>query len=125
MDVYSVRSFQSASQFLEELGREINELEDLVKSINTELESIKPLLERYKKLQELLKKFSSGTIEQNVPIEITGLQLYIDPSPTTRYEILEESYKYMVDTLSVLKKVREVVQSVVREGGLESLRIFV
>ncbi|MEM4673704.1 MAG: hypothetical protein QXK67_03520 [Pyrobaculum sp.] len=125
MDVYSIRSFQSASQFLEELGREINELEDLVKSINTELESIKPLLERYKKLQELLKKFSSGTTEKSAPIEITGLQLYIDPSPITRYEILEESYRHMVDTLSVLKKVREVVQSVVREGGLESLRIFV
>lgn len=125
MDIYSVRSFQDASQFLLELDRQIRELEDMVKAVSSELEAIRPTLERYKKLQELLRKFSSGPSEKSSPIEITGLQLYVDPSPITRYEILEESYRHMVDTLSVLKKVREVVQSVIREGGLESLRVTV
>ncbi|ACB40483.1 hypothetical protein [Pyrobaculum neutrophilum] len=125
MDVYSVKSYPDAGQFLADLDRQIRELEEAVRAVSAELESLKPSLERYRRLQDLLKKFSGGGSERSAPIEITGLQLYIDPSPISRHEILEESYRHMADLLSVLKKVREVAQSVIREGGLESLRITV
>ncbi|MEM1597982.1 MAG: hypothetical protein QXP31_09335 [Pyrobaculum sp.] len=125
MDVYTLKTYSDASQFLYELDKEIAELENLVKAVNSEIEQIRPHLERYKRLQELLKKFSGGGSEKSAPIEITGLQLYVDPNPMVRSEILEESYRHMVDLLGVLKKVREVAQSVIREGGLENLKIAV
>ncbi|AAL64838.1 hypothetical protein [Pyrobaculum aerophilum] len=125
MDILTVKTYEDAQQFLSELDRQINDLEALVKAVGDELEKLKPSLERYKRLQDLLKKFSGEAGEKSAPIEITGLQLYIDPNPMVRHEILEESYKHMVDLLSVLKKVREVAQSVIKEGGLESLRIVV
>lgn len=125
MDVYTVKTYSDANQFLSELDQKIRELEESVKALSTELENLKPSLERYKRLQELLRKFSTGSSEKSPPLEITGLQLYIDPNPMTRYEILEESYRHMVDLLSVLKKVREVAQSIIREGGLESLKITI
>jgi len=125
MDIYSVKTFSDAGQFLLELDAQIKQLEDLVKAVGAELEELKPSLERYRRLQELLKRFSSGSSERSAPLEITGLQLYVDPNPMVRYEILEESYRHMVDLLGVLKKVREVAQSVIREGGLESLKIAV
>jgi predicted PP-loop superfamily ATPase len=125
MDIYSAKTFSDAGQFLSELDAQIKQLEDLVKAVGAELEGLKPSLERYRRLQELLKRFSGGSGERSAPLEITGLQLYVDPNPMVMYEILEESYKHMVDLLSVLKKVQEVAQSVIREGGLESLSIMV
>jgi hypothetical protein len=125
MDIYSVKTYGEARQFLSELDDQIKQLEELVRSVGAELEGLRPSLERYRRLQELLKRFGGGSQERSPYIEITGLQLYIDPNPMAKYEILEESYKHMVDLLSVLKKVREVAQSVIREGGLESLRITV
>jgi hypothetical protein len=125
MDIYSVKTFSDASQFLSELNAQIKQLEELVKAVETELEGLRPSLERYRRLEELLKKFSGRSGERSTPIEITGLQLYVDPNPMVKYEILEESYKYMVDLLSVLKKVREVAQTVIKEGGLETLKIAV
>jgi hypothetical protein len=125
MDIYSVKTFNDAGQFLSELNVQIKQLEELVKAVETELEGLRPSVERYRRLQELLKKFSGKSVEGGAPLEITGLQLYVDPNPAVKYEILEESYRHMVDLLSVLKKVREVAQSVIKEGGLETLKITV
>jgi hypothetical protein len=125
MDIYSVKTFNDASQFLSELNAQIKQLEELVKAVETELEGLRPSMERYRRLQELLKKFSGRSGEGSAPLEITGLQLYVDPNPMVMYEILDESYKHMVDLLSVLKKVREVAQLVIKEGGLETLKITV
>jgi hypothetical protein len=125
MDIYSVKIFNDADQLLSELNAQIKQLEELVKAVEAELEGLRPSLERYRRLQELLKKFSGRSGEGSAPLEITGLQLYVDPNPMVKYEILEESYRHMVDLLSVLKKVREVAQSVIKEGGLETLKITV
>lgn len=125
MDIYTARTFNSAVEFLAELDREIKELEELVKAVDAELEGIKPQLERYKRLQDLLRKFSGGAPGRSPAIEVTGLQIYVDPNPMVRSEILEESHRNMVDLLAVLKKVREVAQSVIKEGGLENLRVTV
>ncbi|MFN7105729.1 MAG: hypothetical protein ACK4M3_04010 [Pyrobaculum sp.] len=125
MDIYSVKTYNNATQFLTDLDTRIQELEELVKTTSKEIESLRPLLERYRRLRDLLKKFSGGQAERSPAIEITGLQLYIDPNPIERVEILEESYKHMVDMLSVLKKVREVARSVIEQGGLEQLKVAV
>jgi len=125
MDVYTVKVYDNANKFLEDLERQIRELEELTKAAGSELEGIKPQLERYKKLQELLKKFGSGGTERGAPIEVTGLQIYIDPSPIVKSEILEEAYKQMVDLLGVLKKVYEVARTVIEKGELGSLKVVV
>ncbi len=126
MDVYSIRMYVDARQFLTELDREINRLEEVVKVVESEVESVKAATDKYKKLQELLKKFGGSSPEKfSHSIEITGLQIYIDPNPVERAKILEESHRDMVDTLAVLKKVREVAKAVIEEGGLESLKITV
>ncbi|ABO09155.1 hypothetical protein [Pyrobaculum calidifontis] len=125
MDVYTVKVYDNANKFLEDLERQIRELEELTKVAGSELEGIKPQLERYKKLQELLKKFGGGGAERGAPIEVTGLQIYIDPSPIVKSEILEEAYKQMVDLLGVLKKVYEVARTVIEEGELGSLKVVV
>ncbi|AFA38420.1 hypothetical protein Pogu_0393 [Pyrobaculum oguniense TE7] len=125
MDILTAKTYDDARQFLSDLDRQIKELESLVKTVGEEVEKIKPSLERYRRLQELLKRFSSESPERSAPIEITGLQLFIDPNPMVRHEILEESYKHMVDLLTVLKKVREVAQSIIQEGGLEQLKVTV
>jgi len=125
MDVYTVKVYDNANKFLEDLERQIRELEELTKAAGSELEGIKPQLERYKKLQELLKKFGGSGGERGAPIEVTGLQIYIDPSPIVKSEILEEAYKQMIDLLGVLKKVYEVARTVIEEGELGSLRVVV
>ncbi len=125
MDVLTAKTYDDARQFLLDLDRQIKELESLVKTVGEEVEKIRPSLERYRRLQELLKRFSGESPERRAPIEITGLQLFIDPNPMVRHEILEESYRHMVDLLSVLKKVREVAQSIIQEGGLEQLKVTV
>ncbi|ABP51290.1 MULTISPECIES: hypothetical protein [Pyrobaculum] len=125
MDVLTAKTYDDARQFLLDLDRQIKELESLVKTVGEEVEKIRPSLERYRRLQELLKRFSGESPERSAPIEITGLQLFIDPNPMVRHEILEESYRHMVDLLSVLKKVREVAQSIIQEGGLEQLKVTV
>lgn len=125
MDIFTMKTYEDARQFLSELDKQIKDLESQVKSVGDELEKLRSSLGRYRKLQDLLKKFGSEGSERSAPIEITGLQLYIDPNPMVRHEILEESYRHMVDLLSVLKKVKEVAQSVIQEGGLEALRVAV
>jgi len=123
MDVY-IRNYANASDFLQEIDSRISELERRVREIESELQNLKSAADKYRKLQELIKRFR-GEFTSSSPIEITGLSLYIDPNPLVKYDILDESRKHMLDLLSVLKKVREVAQAVIKEGGLENLPISV
>lgn len=124
MDIYYLKSYGSASEFLAELESRIRDLEQAVKDAEGQLNALRQTADRYRRLQEFIRRFR-GSTEQQAPLEITGLQIYIDPSPMARYELLEESYRHMVDTLGVLKKVREVAEAVIREGGLEGLKLSV
>lgn len=125
MDVYTLKFYKRAADFMAELDDEIRKLEESTKALGSEVEQLKAVAERYAKLQSLLKKFKPGEGGQSAPLEITGLGVYIDPSPLTKYEIYNESYAHMLDLLSVLKKVREVVNAVVSEGGLNEAPIAV
>jgi hypothetical protein len=125
MEIYTAKVYASASDFISDLADSISKLESLVNAIDDELKNLKPLTERYKKLQELLKKFGGGAGERGPSLEITGLRLYIDPNPLIMYEMLEESYRHMADLLTVMKKVKDVVETVIKEGGLETLKIVV
>jgi outer membrane murein-binding lipoprotein Lpp len=44
MDIYSVKTFNDAGQFLSELNAQIKQLEELVKAVETELEGLRPSL---------------------------------------------------------------------------------
>lgn len=124
MDIYYIKSYGTAAEFLAELESRIRELEQAVREAEGQLNALRQTADRYRRLQEFIRRFRGGA-EQHAPLEITGLQIYVDPSPMSRYELLEESYKHMVDTLGVLKKVKEVAEAVIREGGLEGLGISV
>ncbi|MGC8582959.1 MAG: hypothetical protein ACP5I3_03320 [Thermoproteus sp.] len=124
MDVYTLKFYKKAADFIAELDREISELEESVKALGAEVEQLKAAAEKYSRLQALLKKFKPGEGGQTT-IEVTGLGIYIDPSPLVKYDIYSQSYAHMLDVLSVLKKVREVANAVITEGGLESAPIAV
>ncbi|MEZ0248297.1 MAG: hypothetical protein ABWJ97_03390 [Thermoproteus sp.] len=124
MDVYTLKLYKRAADFLSDLDRQIGELEESVKALGAEVEQLKAAAEKYAKLQSLLRKFKPSEGGQ-AAIEITGLGIYVDPSPLTKYEIYNQSYAHMLDVLSVLKKVREVASSVIKEGGLEDAVVAV
>ncbi len=125
MDVYTIKFYKRAADFVAELDDEIRKLEESVRALGSEIEQLKAVAERYARFQSLLKKFKPGEGVQQAPLEITGLGIYVDPSPLTKYEIYNESYSHMLDLLSVLKKVREVANVVVSEGGLGEAPIAV
>lgn len=125
MDVYTVKFYKKAADFIAELDERIKEMEDSVKALGAEVEQLKAVADRYAKLQSLLRKFKPGEGGQSASLEITGLSIYIDPTPLTKYEIYSQSYAHMLDLLSVLKKVREVANTVISEGGLEGAPIAV
>lgn len=124
MEIYSIKFYKTAAEFIADLDKTISELEASVKALQPQIEQLKDVAERYRKIQDLLRKF--GQREAGAPpLEITGLGIYIDPSPTVKYDIFSQSYAHMLDVLSVLKKVREVASSVIQEGGLADVAIAV
>jgi hypothetical protein len=50
-------------------------------------------------------------------IELTGLKVIFDPRPIDEYEALDESYRSMMDRLSVLKKVKDVIEIIGKKLG--------
>jgi len=124
MDVYTLKFYKRAADFIADLDKEIEELEESVKTLGAEVDQLKAAAEKYAKLHALLKKFGPGEGGQTT-IEVTGLGIYIDPNPLTRYDIYSQSYAHMLDVLSVLKKVRAVAYTVISEGGLDSTPIAV
>lgn len=124
MEIYSIKFYKTAAEFIADLDRQISDLETAVKSLEPQVEQLKGAAERYRKIQELLRRFRQS--EAGAPaLEITGLSIYIDPSPITKYEIYGQSYPHMLDVLSVMKKVREVANSVIQEGGLGDAAVAV
>lgn len=124
MDVYTLKFYKRASDFLAELDREIADLENSTRALGAEVEQLKSAADKYMKIQNLVKKFGGGETE-HPPIEITGLGIYIEPSPSTKYNIYVQSYSHMLDLLSVLKKVREVAGAVIKEGDLSEAPVAV
>ncbi len=103
--------FRSIGEFVKYLDDKIAEIERKLGEISSMLESVKERKSKYERIKKLVENISGETATLSTTIYISGLRVIIDPKPIEEYEVLESVYRSLTDKLSVLKKIRDAVDS--------------
>ncbi len=103
--------FRSIGEFIKYLDDKISEIERRLSEISTMLENVKERKSKYERIRKLVEEISGESATLSTTIYISGLRVIIDPKPIEEYEMLESVYKSLSDKLSVLRKIRDAVES--------------
>ncbi len=114
-----VALFNNLRELLRYLDERIGELEAKAREIDEVLSSLRPKVERYKSILKMIEEIvgKGQHISLSTSIEVSGLKLVLDPRPIDEYELYEEVRKAIADRLLVLKKVRDLIDSIASRLG--------
>ncbi|WP_292000178.1 hypothetical protein [Caldivirga sp.] len=115
-----VMYFASLNDFMNYMDNQINTLEATVNLIEKNIAQLEPRLAGFQSLLNIIKKLvGNENIMLTPAIEVTGLKIIIDPKPIDEYDVLKESVDSMKDKLTVLKKVRELIRTIIASTKLD------
>jgi len=111
--------FPNIGALLNHLSKEITDLERRIKDVEAMLASIKTRADKYKSIVQVIEEIvgKGQQLSLSTAIELTGLKVIFDPRPIDEYEALDEAYRSMMDRLSVLRKVKDVVEIIGKKIG--------
>ncbi|ABW02687.1 hypothetical protein [Caldivirga maquilingensis] len=115
-----VMYFASLNDFMNYIDNQINSLEETINLIEKNIAQIEPRLVGFQSLLNIIKKLvGNENIMLTPAIEVTGLKIIVDPKPIDEYDVLKESVDSMKDKLTVLKKVRELIRTIIASTKLD------
>ncbi|MGC8570434.1 MAG: hypothetical protein ACP5L1_03800 [Caldivirga sp.] len=115
-----VMYFASLNDFMNYMDNQINTLEATVNLIEKNIAQLEPRLAGFQSLLNIIKKLvGNENIMLTPAIEVTGLKIIIDPKPIDEYDVLKESVDSMKDKLTVLRKVRELIRTIIASTKLD------
>lgn len=115
-----VMYFASLNDFMNYLDNQVNSLEETINLVKKNIAQIEPRLAGFQSLLSIIKRLVGNENVMLTPaIEITGLKIIIDPKPIDEYDVLKESVDSMEDKLTVLKKVRELMKTIIASTKLD------
>ncbi len=115
-----VMYFASLNDFMNYLDNQVNSLEETINLVKKNIAQIEPRLAGFQSLLSIIKRLVGNENVMLTPaIEITGLKIIIDPKPIDEYDVLKESIDSMEDKLTVLKKVRELIRTIIASTKLD------
>ncbi|KUO81332.1 MAG: hypothetical protein AT714_05240 [Vulcanisaeta sp. OSP_8] len=111
--------FNGVKELLNYVNNQISDLERRIKEIEGMMGDLKVKADKYMALMQMIEEIvgKGQQLPLSAAIELTGLKIIFDPRPVDEYEALDESRKAMVDRLSVLTKVRDILDVITKKLG--------
>jgi hypothetical protein len=111
--------FNGVKELLNYVNNQISDLERRIKEIEGMMGDLKVKADKYMALMQMIEEIvgKGQQLPLSAAIELTGLKIIFDPRPIDEYEALDESRKAMVDRLSVLTKVRDILDVITKKLG--------
>jgi hypothetical protein len=106
-------------ELLNYVNNQISDLEKRIKEIEGMMGDLKVKADKYMALMQMIEEIvgKGQQLPLSAAIELTGLKIIFDPRPIDEYEALDESRKAMVDRLSALTKVRDILDVISKKLG--------
>ncbi|KUO82502.1 MAG: hypothetical protein AT718_08125 [Vulcanisaeta sp. JCHS_4] len=111
--------FNGVKELLNYVNNQISDLEKRIKEIEGMMGDLKVKADKYMALMQMIEEIvgKGQQLPLSAAIELTGLKIIFDPRPIDEYEALDESRKAMVDRLSALTKVRDILDVITKKLG--------
>ncbi|MFP3304884.1 MAG: hypothetical protein RXN89_02240 [Vulcanisaeta sp.] len=111
--------FNGVKELLNYVNNQISDLEKRIKEIEGMMGDLKVKADKYMALMQMIEEIvgKGQQLPLSAAIELTGLKIIFDPRPIDEYEVLDESRKAMVDRLSALTKVRDILDVISKKLG--------
>ena len=111
--------FNGVKELLNYVNNQISDLEKRIKEIEGMMGDLKVKADKYMALMQMIEEIvgKGQQLPLSAAIELTGLKIVFDPRPIDEYEALDESRKAMVDRLSALTKVRDILDVISKKLG--------
>ncbi|PLC68341.1 hypothetical protein B7L70_03845 [Vulcanisaeta sp. EB80] len=111
--------FNGVKELLNYVNNQISDLEKRIKEIEGMMGDLKVKADKYMALMQMIEEIvgKGQQLPLSAAIELTGLKIIFDPRPIDEYEALDESRKAMVDRLSALTKVRDILDVISKKLG--------
>ncbi|MFP3296573.1 MAG: hypothetical protein RXN78_03200 [Vulcanisaeta sp.] len=111
--------FNGVKELLNYVNNQISDLERRIKEIEGMMGDLKVKADKYMALMQMIEEIvgKGQQLPLSAAIELTGLKIIFDPRPIDEYEALDESRKAMVDRLSALTKVRDILDVITKKLG--------
>jgi hypothetical protein len=111
--------FNGVKELLNYVNNQISDLEKRIKEIEGMMGDLKVKADKYMALMQMIEEIvgKGQQLHLSAAIELTGLKKIFDPRPVDEYEALDESRKAMVDRLSALTKVRDILDVISKKLG--------
>ncbi len=107
IEVVIFDNIESLSSYIDE---QINNIEKRLNDLRAYMEKLRERVSKYEVLKRMLEELvGKEHVPLSTSVEITGLNLVLDPIPLDEYNVISEAHKAMSDKLNVLKKVKEVI----------------
>ncbi|MFP3159860.1 MAG: hypothetical protein RXQ95_00360 [Vulcanisaeta sp.] len=111
--------FNGVKELLNYVNNQISDLEKRIKEIEGMMGDLKVKADKYMALMQMIEEIvgKGQQLPLSAAIELTGLKIIFDPRPIDEYEALDESRKAMVDRLSALTRVRDILDVISKKLG--------
>jgi len=111
--------FNGVKELLNYVNNQVSDLERRIKEIEGMMGDLKVKADKYMALMQMIEEIvgKGQQLPLSAAIELTGLKIIFDPRPIDEYEALDESRKAMVDRLSALTKVRDILDVITKKLG--------
>ncbi|WP_238375181.1 hypothetical protein [Vulcanisaeta thermophila] len=105
-------NFNSVKELLNYINKQISELEARIKEVEDQISAVKPKVDKYMAIMQMIEETvgKGQQIPLSTAIELTGLKIILDPRPIDEYEVLDESRRAMADRLTVLRRVKDIIE---------------
>jgi len=121
---YSLLEFESFDQLLKYLDGRIQDLEKIHTALSQRYQELSVKAEKLKKLEEALTQLVGGEVKVIREIDFMGLKVVVGARVIDELNVVEEVLSSVSDTLTALRKVRDVVSQLAKTvSGGEELRI--
>lgn len=121
---YSLLEFEGFGQLLEYVDARIQDLERIRATLSQRYQELSVRAESIKKLEEALSRLIGSEIKSIREVDFMGLRVVVEARVVDELNVIEEVLSSVNDTLTALKKVREVIEQLAKTvSSEEGLRI--
>lgn len=121
---YSLLEFEGFGQLLEYVDARIQDLERIRATLSQRYQELSVRAESIKKLEEALSRLIGSEIKTIREVDFMGLRVVVEARVVDELNVIEEVLSSVNDTLTALKKVREVIEQLAKTvSSEEGLRI--
>lgn len=120
-----LKVFNSPEELKKFLDDEIGRIRTLLGDYLRRLEEVRIKTDRLKKAQDALVKFAGEkqiTTSESREIDLSGLKVFVNPSPRQETDTLEDMVRSLQDKLNIIQRIRKALDPLISfEEGIVTI----